>query len=210
MRRRRLARADSLVGLGRPRHDRPPRRHRRDGDRLRRAGRPVRDQRPRRERGLGRRRHVPRSAAGPPTHGRGGRCLVATSIGGRARDARRAAAPTPACRGASGCGRRRSSPPGSWRPGRTGSTSAHALGVAAVDTDRLAHVAWLATRALPYAFSVAGQEPPAEPLRVELTLPSGAIWSQRARRRAGPDHADPRAITAGCSCTGSRLPIPIW
>ncbi len=51
-----------------------------------------------------------------------------------------------------------------------------ALGVPAVDTDRLAHVAWLATRALPYAFSVAGMTPPTEPLRVELTLPSGGSW----------------------------------
>jgi len=52
-----------------------------------------------------------------------------------------------------------------------------ALGLEPRDTDRLAHVAWLATRALPYAYTVAGREPPAEPLRVELTLPSGAAWS---------------------------------
>jgi uncharacterized protein (TIGR03084 family) len=45
------------------------------------------------------------------------------------------------------------------------------------DTDRLAHVAWLATRALPYAYSVAGREPPPDPIRVELTLPSGAPWT---------------------------------
>ena len=52
-----------------------------------------------------------------------------------------------------------------------------AIGVTRPDTDRLAHVAWLATRALPYAYSVAGRAPPAEPIRVELTLPSGAVWS---------------------------------
>jgi uncharacterized protein (TIGR03084 family) len=52
-----------------------------------------------------------------------------------------------------------------------------ALGEAKVDTDALAHVAWLATRALPYAFSVAQEEMPAAPLRVELTLPSGAPWT---------------------------------
>lgn len=52
-----------------------------------------------------------------------------------------------------------------------------ALGIESVDTDRLAHVAWLATRALPYAYTVAGREPPAEPVRVELMLPSGAAWS---------------------------------
>ena len=52
-----------------------------------------------------------------------------------------------------------------------------AVGVASVDSDRLAHVAWLATRALAYAYTVAGREPPTEPLRVELTLPSGGEWS---------------------------------
>jgi uncharacterized protein (TIGR03084 family) len=52
-----------------------------------------------------------------------------------------------------------------------------ALHVEPVDTDRLAHVASLSTRALPYAYRVAGREPPLEPLRVELTLPSGAAWT---------------------------------
>jgi uncharacterized protein (TIGR03084 family) len=52
-----------------------------------------------------------------------------------------------------------------------------AVGVEPVDTDRLRHVAWLATRALPYAYSVAGREPPSDPLRVELTLPSGGTWA---------------------------------
>jgi uncharacterized protein (TIGR03084 family) len=52
-----------------------------------------------------------------------------------------------------------------------------AVGAPRADTDRLAHVAWLATRALPYAYSVAGREPPGDPLRVELTLPSGAAWT---------------------------------
>jgi uncharacterized protein (TIGR03084 family) len=62
-------------------------------------------------------------------------------------------------------------------------TWAHGLDVHAAvhaeptDTDRLAHVAWLATRALPYAYSVAGREPPAEAVRVDLTLPSGAGWT---------------------------------
>lgn len=54
---------------------------------------------------------------------------------------------------------------------------AAAVGVEPVDTDRLAHVAWLATRALPYAYTLAGREPPPEPVRVELTLPSGAEWT---------------------------------
>ena len=58
-----------------------------------------------------------------------------------------------------------------------------ALGTQKTDTDALAHIAWLATRALPYAYSVAGEEMPAAPLRVELTLPSGASWA------TGPDDA---------------------
>ena len=61
-----------------------------------------------------------------------------------------------------------------------------ALHVEPHDTDRLAHVAWLATRALPYAYTVAGREPPAEPVRVELTLPSGAEWTM------GPASAENR------------------
>jgi len=67
-----------------------------------------------------------------------------------------------------------------------------ALGLEVHDTDRLAHVAWLATRALPYAYTVAGREPPADPLRVELTLPSGAPWTM------GPDDAANR-ITGSAS-----------
>jgi uncharacterized protein (TIGR03084 family) len=70
-----------------------------------------------------------------------------------------------------------------------------ALQVDAVDSDRLAHVAWLATRALPYAFSVAGRSAPAGPLRVELTLPSGGLWT------AGPEDAASRITgSAGEYC----------
>jgi uncharacterized protein (TIGR03084 family) len=61
-----------------------------------------------------------------------------------------------------------------------------ALGDTPTDTDRLAHVAWLATRALPYAYSVAKREPPSDPVRVELTLPSGAPWCN------GPEDAPAR------------------
>jgi uncharacterized protein (TIGR03084 family) len=54
-----------------------------------------------------------------------------------------------------------------------------AAGVPAVDTDRLVHVAWLGRQTLPYAFGVAGEQPPAPPaeLRVELDAPSGARWA---------------------------------
>jgi uncharacterized protein (TIGR03084 family) len=70
-----------------------------------------------------------------------------------------------------------------------------ALGVSAYDSDRLAHVAWLATRALPYAFSVAGREMPSAPLRIELQLPSDAVWTY------GPENAADRITgSAGDYC----------
>jgi uncharacterized protein (TIGR03084 family) len=61
-----------------------------------------------------------------------------------------------------------------------------ALGTEPADTDRLAHVAWIAVNAIPYACSVAGVEPPTAPIRVELTLPSGATWT------SGPEDATDR------------------
>ena len=79
-----------------------------------------------------------------------------------------------------------------------------AVGVEPRDTDRLAHVAWLATRALPYAYSVAGREPPGDPIRVELTLPSGAPWT------SGPIDAVNRITgTASeyCRVFVHRLPV---
>ncbi|HVF21114.1 MAG TPA: maleylpyruvate isomerase family mycothiol-dependent enzyme [Mycobacteriales bacterium] len=50
------------------------------------------------------------------------------------------------------------------------------LGIAYDDTDRLRHVAWLAHRTLPYAFSVAFPGTPAPSVYAELTAPSGATW----------------------------------
>jgi uncharacterized protein (TIGR03084 family) len=48
-----------------------------------------------------------------------------------------------------------------------------AVGRPGVDTDRLRHVAWIGTSALPYAFSVAGVSAPSNrTLRVEVTPPS--------------------------------------
>jgi uncharacterized protein (TIGR03084 family) len=61
-----------------------------------------------------------------------------------------------------------------------------AVGAPAVDTDRLRHIAFLATRALPYAFSYSGRPLPATPLRVELDLPSGQRWTH------GPEDAPDR------------------
>jgi uncharacterized protein (TIGR03084 family) len=49
------------------------------------------------------------------------------------------------------------------------------LNVAFPDTDRLRHVAWLAHRTLPYAWSLAGSEP--HPVFCELTGPTGEVWT---------------------------------
>jgi uncharacterized protein (TIGR03084 family) len=80
----------------------------------------------------------------------------------------------------------------------------HAVGAASVDTDRLRHVAFLATRALPYAFSFAGRALPTAPLRVELDLPSGERWTH------GPaDAADRITGPAGeyCRVFVQRMPV---
>jgi uncharacterized protein (TIGR03084 family) len=53
---------------------------------------------------------------------------------------------------------------------------AEGLGVPYPDTDRLRHIAWLAHRTLPYAFSVAGQEP--HDVYCELVGPDGVTtWT---------------------------------
>ncbi len=51
-----------------------------------------------------------------------------------------------------------------------------AIGAPVVDTARLRHIAWLGYRALPYAFTVAGRQPPADAIRVELDGPGGERW----------------------------------
>ncbi len=57
------------------------------------------------------------------------------------------------------------------------------LGIALPDTGRLRQIAWLAHRTLPYAFSLAGQEPTA--VRCSLTAPDGVTaWV------FGPDDAE--------------------
>ena len=67
------------------------------------------------------------------------------------------------------------------------------LGVDFDDTDRLQHVAWLAHRSLPYAFSLAGVDP--QPVRCELDGPDGAPW------RYGPPDAPTRVEgSAGDFC----------
>jgi uncharacterized protein (TIGR03084 family) len=49
------------------------------------------------------------------------------------------------------------------------------LGIPYPDTARLRHIAWLAHRTLPYAFSVAGR--PDAPVFCDLTAPDGTHWT---------------------------------
>ena len=52
------------------------------------------------------------------------------------------------------------------------------LGVELAPADRLRHIARLAWRTIPYAFTREGLEPPG-PVAFELTAPSGAAWTFR-------------------------------
>ncbi|HEX3221492.1 MAG TPA: TIGR03084 family metal-binding protein [Nocardioides sp.] len=52
-----------------------------------------------------------------------------------------------------------------------------ALGVEPEVTDRIRHIAHLGVRTRGFAFSVHGLEVPAEEFRVDLTAPSGDLWS---------------------------------
>jgi uncharacterized protein (TIGR03084 family) len=77
------------------------------------------------------------------------------------------------------------------------------LGVPYPDTDRLRHIAWLAHRTLPYAFSVVGEEP--HDVYCELTAPDGVtVWT------FGDPETDARiAGSAGAFCrVGARRLAP--
>src|SRR5215207_647771 len=67
-----------------------------------------------------------------------------------------------------------------------GQDVADALDVQRIPTDRLRHVAHLGIAAQPYSFAVNGRSAPTTPVRVELTAPSGAVWTW------GPDDAEDR------------------
>ncbi|OXY95594.1 TIGR03084 family metal-binding protein [Streptomyces diastatochromogenes] len=54
---------------------------------------------------------------------------------------------------------------------------AQALGVTRAPTDRLRHIARLGVRTRDFAFGVHGLTPPAEEFRIELTSPSGELWT---------------------------------
>ncbi|HEY0217747.1 MAG TPA: TIGR03084 family metal-binding protein [Cellulomonas sp.] len=53
-----------------------------------------------------------------------------------------------------------------------------ALGVEPVVRDRIAHTLFLSWQARPNAYRINGLELPGTPVRVEVTLPSGAVWAR--------------------------------
>ncbi|MER5864943.1 TIGR03084 family metal-binding protein [Kitasatospora sp. NPDC002040] len=57
-----------------------------------------------------------------------------------------------------------------------GQDVADALGATVAPTDRLRHVAHLGVRTLGFAFALHGLPVPSDPVRVELTSPSGELW----------------------------------
>ena len=76
-----------------------------------------------------------------------------------------------------------------------------AIGRPGVDTQRLRHVAWIATSALPYAFSVAGVTPPEDrTLRVELTPPPDVKVGHELWTFGPPDATDRLSGPAGQWC----------
>jgi len=58
-----------------------------------------------------------------------------------------------------------------------GQDVADALGVIRRPTDRLRHVAHIGVRTRDFGYLTRGEQPPAQPFRVELTAPSGELWS---------------------------------
>jgi uncharacterized protein (TIGR03084 family) len=84
-----------------------------------------------------------------------------------------------------------------------------AVGVTPVDSDRLRHVAYLGCSARDFAYRARGMEPSAEPLRVELALPSGAAWSwgpeDAANRITGPASDFCRVVTQRISSLDTAL-----
>jgi uncharacterized protein (TIGR03084 family) len=77
------------------------------------------------------------------------------------------------------------------------------LGIDFPDTNRLRHIAWLAHRTLPYAFSLAGEEPAS--VRCSLTAPDGVTAWTFGRDDAGSEISGPAG--AFCRVAAQRLDL---
>jgi uncharacterized protein (TIGR03084 family) len=58
-----------------------------------------------------------------------------------------------------------------------GQDVADTLGAQRAPSERLRHICHIGIRALPYAYSVRGMAVPEVPIRVEVTAPSGEVWT---------------------------------
>jgi uncharacterized protein (TIGR03084 family) len=73
-------------------------------------------------------------------------------------------------------------------------------------TDRIRHVAHLGVRTRNYSYSVHEEEPPAEEFRVELTAPSGELWTWGPEDEAAPGQAAPGEVAPGQAAPGQAAP----
>jgi uncharacterized protein (TIGR03083 family) len=84
------------------------------------------------------------------------------------------------------------------------------LGITYPDTVRLWHVAWLAHRSLPYAFTIAGAQ--AAPVRCELLAPDGQTWyfgpADAPSLIAGPAGTSAASALAGYRPNDRTSPSP--
>src|SRR3546814_2343545 len=71
-----------------------------------------------------------------------------------------------------------------------------ALGVTVAPTDRIGHVAHIGVRTRNFSFAANELAPPADEFRIELTSPSGALWTY------GPvDRSEERRVGKECGST---------
>jgi uncharacterized protein (TIGR03084 family) len=85
-----------------------------------------------------------------------------------------------------------------------GQDVADALGVRRPPTDRIRHVCDIGIRARPFTYRNRGLEPPATPLRVELTAPDGTVWEWGPADAA--DRVTGSALDFALVVTQRRLP----
>ena len=83
------------------------------------------------------------------------------------------------------------------------------VGLARPDADRLRHVVFLGVRTREFSYTNRGLAPDATPVSLELTGPSGAVWSHGdpGRRTASSGR---RATSAGWSHSGGTWPTPTF
>ena len=85
-----------------------------------------------------------------------------------------------------------------------------ALGVSRPATDRLYHIAHLGNITYGWSFSNRQMEVPQVPVRVELTSPSGELWTWGPKRRRDIIRGSALGLLSGCDPTSALTRIPTW